>query len=190
MVRQRFTKTPSSWDYVIVRPRRADWAVGDARFLIAWGLLHSPGIAHLEPVTNGPVQSPSNVRDTGVMVTSKVLELSTIDTSSQLAALAEPLRLRIVGVLSRGECCVCTLQELVPMASNLLSYHLRVLREAGLVNVTRRGRWMDYRLNRAGFDQMWRELALVGVPLPSLTAPSGSEFDQWFGRTCDDREGT
>lgn len=42
--------------------------------------------------------------------------------------------------------CVCDFQGDLDIAPNLLSYHLRVLREAGLVDATRRGRWMDYRI--------------------------------------------
>lgn len=41
---------------------------------------------------------------------------------------------------------MCELQEHFPIAANLLSYHLRVLREAGLVTTARRGRWIDYSL--------------------------------------------
>jgi ArsR family transcriptional regulator len=41
---------------------------------------------------------------------------------------------------------VCDLQEQVPIAANLLSYHLKVLRESGLVTTSRRGRWVDYAL--------------------------------------------
>jgi ArsR family transcriptional regulator len=41
---------------------------------------------------------------------------------------------------------VCKLQEQVPIAGNLLSYHLKVLRDAGLVTTSRRGRWVDYAL--------------------------------------------
>jgi ArsR family transcriptional regulator len=62
------------------------------------------------------------------------------------AALAEPARLRIVAVLADGDRCVCDIRSAVPMAGNLLSYHLRVLRDARLIEGTRRGRWIDYRL--------------------------------------------
>ncbi len=41
---------------------------------------------------------------------------------------------------------MCDLQGIVAVAPNLLSYHLKVLREAGLVTCSRRGRWIDYRL--------------------------------------------
>jgi ArsR family transcriptional regulator len=46
----------------------------------------------------------------------------------------------------RGTSCVCDLQDRVPVASNLLSYHLKVLRDTGLVTTVRRGRWVDYTL--------------------------------------------
>lgn len=151
-------------------------------------LPHPVGNVIIVRLTNGPMSTQNHAHDTGDVVISRVLESSAVGVSSQFVALAEPLRLRIVSVLSRGERCVCTLQEQVSMASKFLSYHLRVLGEAGLVAVTRRGRRMDYRLNQPGFDQMWREVAMVGVPLASLAEPSGSEFYQWFVPTCNDRK--
>jgi ArsR family transcriptional regulator len=62
------------------------------------------------------------------------------------AALADPARLRIMAVLADAGRCVCDIHSAVPIATNLLSYHLRVLREAGLIEGSRRGRWIDYRL--------------------------------------------
>lgn len=65
---------------------------------------------------------------------------------SVLQAVADPIRWTVLEALSRGPLCVCNLQEHVPVAGNLLSYHLKVLREAGLVTASRRGRWIDYAL--------------------------------------------
>lgn len=48
------------------------------------------------------------------------------------------------------------------MAPNLLSYHLKVLREAGLVEATRRGRWMDYRLADAALEALRLAIPLDG----------------------------
>jgi ArsR family transcriptional regulator len=62
------------------------------------------------------------------------------------AALADPIRLRVLRHLEAGQCCVCELQRAIRVAPNLLSYHLRVLREAGLIAAHKRGRWVDYRL--------------------------------------------
>lgn len=61
-------------------------------------------------------------------------------------ALGEPTRLRILAHLQSGECCACKVQEALDVPANLLSHHLKVLREAGLVTGTRRGRWIDYRV--------------------------------------------
>ena len=66
--------------------------------------------------------------------------------AAAFAALGDPVRLRILAELAEGERCVCKLLERVPVAPNLLSYHLRVLREAGLILASRRGRWIDYRI--------------------------------------------
>ncbi len=96
-----------------------------------------------------------------------------------LAALADPVRLRIVGVLAGGGRCVCDLQDNVPVAANLLSYHLRVLREAGLVTAARRGRWVDYCLDGAGFAALWAQASAAGVPL------SGDQVTpRWRGPAC------
>jgi ArsR family transcriptional regulator len=79
----------------------------------------------------------------------------------QLRALADPTRLRIVALLGAGPRCVCSLQEEVDVAGNLLSHHLRVLREAGLIEGSRRGRWIDYRLLPEAFGAIERLLAGV-----------------------------
>lgn len=63
-----------------------------------------------------------------------------------LQVVADPVRWAVLQRLSDGTRCVCDLQEHVAVAANLLSYHLRVLREAGLVTTARRGRWVDYTL--------------------------------------------
>ena len=102
-----------------------------------------------------------------------------------LAALADPVRLRIVTVLAGGGRCVCDLHDSVPVAANLLSYHLRVLREAGLVTATRRGRWVDYRLDGDGFAALWAQASAAGVPLPGEHVTTVR-----CGPSCDDAHDT
>jgi ArsR family transcriptional regulator len=63
-----------------------------------------------------------------------------------LAAAADPVRWMILLRLTAGQTCVCELQAEVAVAPNLLSYHLKVLRDADLVTCARRGRWIDYQL--------------------------------------------
>jgi ArsR family transcriptional regulator len=100
------------------------------------------------------------------VITSTLVDSSPVELTGGFAALADPVRLRIVGVLAEGGRCVCDLREQVPVAANLLSYHLRVLRDAGLVTAARRGRWVDYRLNGDGFSALWAQTSAAGVPLP------------------------
>lgn len=64
-----------------------------------------------------------------------------------LAAVADPIRLAVLHQLAaEGTCCVCALRIDPPIPGNQLSYHLKILRDSGLVTVARRGRWMDYTL--------------------------------------------
>ena len=71
-----------------------------------------------------------------------------VETSlALLSAAADPVRWTVLHHLAlSGTSCVCDLQERVPVAASLLSYHLKVLRDAGLVTTARRGRWIDYTL--------------------------------------------
>jgi len=77
----------------------------------------------------------------------------TLEMRSDLfSALSDPIRLRILDELGGCTTCVCDLQQAIDIAPNLLSYHLRVLRQAGLVLATRRGRWVDYELAPSAAD--------------------------------------
>ena len=110
-----------------------------------------------------------------------VVDSTPVELLTGLAALADPVRLRLIGVLAGGGRCVCDLQDQVPVAPNLLSYHLRVLREAGLVTAARRGRWVDYRLDGDGFAALWAQASAAGVPLPGERVTTA-----WAGRAlCD-----
>lgn len=63
-----------------------------------------------------------------------------------LKAVADEKRLNIVTLLAGGERCVCELQESLGAGQSLLSFHLRTLKEAGLVSDRREGRWVYYSL--------------------------------------------
>jgi ArsR family transcriptional regulator, arsenate/arsenite/antimonite-responsive transcriptional repressor len=76
-----------------------------------------------------------------------------------LKALADPTRLRVIALLGAGPRCACELQGGVDVPANLLSHHLKVLREAGLIDGTRRGRWIDYRLRPGPLEAAERLLA-------------------------------
>ena len=71
------------------------------------------------------------------------------DIAAIARALSDPVRARIVDVLRRsgGEVCQCHLQPLFDISQPTLSHHLRKLADAGLIAVSRRGRWAYYSLD-------------------------------------------
>jgi len=117
------------------------------------------------------------------VISSTIVGSTDIEATERLGALADPVRLAVIGLLAYGQHCVCDLQARVAVAPNLLSYHLRVLREAGLISSTRRGRWVDYRLNGDGFAALWAALAASRVPLPGETVST-----ERVGPSCDEPE--
>ena len=66
-----------------------------------------------------------------------------------LSALADPTRLRLLRLLHRQDLCVCELMDAVQLPQYKVSRHLREMRQVGLVEATRSGRWMHYRISGA-----------------------------------------
>jgi ArsR family transcriptional regulator len=73
-------------------------------------------------------------------------------------ALSDATRLQLVDLLRSGERCVCDLTDAVGGGQSRLSFHLKVLKEAGLVLDRKDGRWVHYRLNP---DQVQRLAGLL-----------------------------
>lgn len=69
-------------------------------------------------------------------------------------ALSDETRLGIMEMLRGGERCVCDLQGDLDAAQSRLSFHLRVLRDAGLVTDRKEGRWSYYRINPAALTEL------------------------------------
>ena len=72
----------------------------------------------------------------------------------QFHALADENRLKIIDLLRAGERCVCELTDALEVGQSLLSHHLRVLKDAGLVTDRRAGRWAYYALDEEAFEQL------------------------------------
>jgi len=68
-------------------------------------------------------------------------------------ALSDETRLEILDCLRDGERCVCELTEVLKAAQSRLSFHLRVLKETGLIQDRAEGRWMYYALNEPVFEE-------------------------------------
>ena len=75
------------------------------------------------------------------------------ELAARFKALADPTRVAIVNQLSAAdEVCVCNLTETFDLSQPTISHHLKILRDAGLVESSRRGTWADYRLVPEAID--------------------------------------
>ncbi len=86
-------------------------------------------------------------------------------------AVADPVRLRLLSLIAcheGGESCVCDLLDAFDLTAPSVSYHLKILREAGLIGSERRGTWVYYRVNPEVMARMSAVLA------PSFAAVPGT----------------
>jgi ArsR family transcriptional regulator, arsenate/arsenite/antimonite-responsive transcriptional repressor len=69
-----------------------------------------------------------------------------VEGAAIFKALADPVRLRLMSIIASadGEVCVCDITPYFEVSGPTISHHLRVLREAGLVDCERRGTWVYY----------------------------------------------
>ena len=82
----------------------------------------------------------------------------------QFHGLSDPTRLRIVEILRLGEHCVCDLTEQLELGQSLLSFHLKTLKDAGLVRDRRQGRWTYYALHEESLRTMAAALLDLAAP--------------------------
>lgn len=68
-------------------------------------------------------------------------------------ALGEENRIKIIHLLLEREHCVCELIKKLNLSQSTVSHHVKILKEAGLLNDRRRGTWNYYSLNQSGFQQ-------------------------------------
>jgi ArsR family transcriptional regulator len=85
----------------------------------------------------------------GIGLSSAPLEASSATAfATMFKALGDPVRLRLLSMIASapdGEICVCDLSSAFHLTGPTISHHLRILREAGLVDSDRRGTWVYYR---------------------------------------------
>jgi ArsR family transcriptional regulator, arsenate/arsenite/antimonite-responsive transcriptional repressor len=70
------------------------------------------------------------------------------DVEKMFKALGDKSRLRIVNMLSQKALCVCEITQVLQLSQSTVSGHLKVLKEARLVEDVKDGLWVEYRLNR------------------------------------------
>ncbi len=91
------------------------------------------------------------------MATTKTLTPDTIFAGFH--ALSDPLRIQVLELLRSQELCVCDLCEHLGTTQSKLSFHLKTLKEAGLVRARQQGRWIYYSLNLPQFVVLEQYLA-------------------------------
>jgi len=89
-------------------------------------------------------------------------EASAAGLAQVFKALGDPVRLRLVSLIGAregGEVCVCDLTAAFDLTQPTISHHLKVLRDAGIIDSERRGTWVYYRLVPAALERMAALLA-------------------------------
>ena len=88
-------------------------------------------------------------------------------------ALSDGTRLQILERLRGGERCVCDLTDAMDAAQSRLSFHLKVLKEAGLLTDRREGRWMYYTVNLEKLAEAADLLDGLAAPLSAAERKNG-----------------
>ncbi|RMD67159.1 MAG: ArsR family transcriptional regulator [Cyanobacteria bacterium J149] len=89
---------------------------------------------------------------------------------SGFRALSDTIRIQVLELLRTGELCVCEISEVLDISQSKLSFHLKTLREANLVNSRQQGKWTYYSLNLSqlvALEQYLAEFRRNTVLLPT-----------------------
>ena len=100
------------------------------------------------------------------LVTEPLTEIESAALSHVFKALSDPVRLRLFSLVAShagGEACVCDLASSFDVTQPTISHHLKVLREAGLLDSERRGTWIYYRARPEALAQLSALLAPQAV---------------------------
>ncbi|MDI9938853.1 metalloregulator ArsR/SmtB family transcription factor [Rhodococcus opacus] len=93
------------------------------------------------------------------------------DLARMFKALGDPVRLRLLSLIAShagGEACVCDISATIDLSQPTISHHLKVLRQAGLLDCERRGTWVYYWVIPSALQQLSAVLLVEGTP--TLTA--------------------
>ena len=104
------------------------------------------------------------------------------DIATLLGSIADPTRLRLLRLLYGQELCVCELVDAVQLPQYTVSRHLRELRHAGLVEATRRGRWMHYRISGVATRSPLHQELLKLLDVYLRTSPEAGRDDSRLGK--------
>ncbi|MFE5163646.1 ArsR/SmtB family transcription factor [Streptomyces sp. NPDC056697] len=112
------------------------------------------------------------------LLTAPLDEAQSIELAKVFKALGDPIRLRLLSMIASragGEVCVCDLTPAFDLSQPTISHHLKLLRQAGLIDCERRGTWVYYWLLPEMTDR------LAGI----LTRPAGQLLPEPVGTAGD-----
>ncbi|MGO8958063.1 MAG: ArsR/SmtB family transcription factor [Streptosporangiaceae bacterium] len=105
-----------------------------------------------------PAAGPGAVETCSTPLVGEPVSESTAAGLAQVfKALGDPVRIRLVSLIGAhqgGEVCVCDLTTAFDLTQPTISHHLKVLRQAGIIDSERRGTWVYYRLVPAALDRV------------------------------------
>ena len=83
-----------------------------------------------------------------LMVLKEISKVKKENISNLLVSFSDPFRLEIIELMMDGEVCVCDIMKLTKLSQSRISYHIKILKEAGLIADRQEGRWVYYSLNK------------------------------------------
>ncbi|MEU7088620.1 ArsR/SmtB family transcription factor [Streptomyces achromogenes] len=112
------------------------------------------------------------------LLTAPLDEEQAVDLARVFKALGDPVRLRLLSMIASqagGEVCVCDLTPAFDLSQPTISHHLKLLRQAGLIDCERRGTWVYYWLLPETTDRLAGLLTRpAGTPLPDRGVRAGA----------------
>jgi ArsR family transcriptional regulator len=99
-------------------------------------------------------------------------EARSVELARVFKAIADPVRLRLLSLIAShadGEACVCDLTDAFELTGPTISHHLKVLREAGVIEGERRGTWIYYRVRPATLAQLSARVTALLAELAPAT---------------------
>jgi ArsR family transcriptional regulator len=103
---------------------------------------------------------------------SPILRKHRAKTAELFHALADETRLEILDRLKDGERCVCELTDALQAGQSRLSFHLKVLKDAGLIDDRPEGRWIYYSINREAIEDLAERMASIKIMGKSIRSAS------------------
>jgi ArsR family transcriptional regulator len=97
-------------------------------------------------------------------------------------ALSDETRLRIIKLLEQGELCVCDITAALDIVQPKVSFHLRALKEAGLIKDRKQGKWIHYSLSEKDLFRRMLILSTCERMQDSMIASDRKRLDSFLGK--------